>query len=129
MNTKKIVELFFDSLANGDLDTLFSLFAHDVKWHQPGNHKFSGIKNGTDEVGSMIGEMMQDSAGSFVIKRSGQLMENGNLVAAPIRFSAVKGTQSMDMAGIDLFKVEEDKITEVWLFSEDQQKEDDFWGK
>jgi len=129
MNAKRIAEIYFESLANGDTATLFSLFAHDVKWHQPGNHKFSGIKNGADAVGGMIGEMMQAAAGSLLIKRNGELMENGNLVAAPIRFSAVKGTQSMDMAGTDLFKVEEDKITEVWLFSEDQQKEDDFWGK
>jgi len=129
MNAKKIVELYFESLGNGDTDTLFSLFAQDVKWHQPGNHKFSGIKNGVDEVDGMIGKMMQDAEGSLLIKQNGELMENGKLVAMPVRFSASRGTQRMNMEGIDLFKVEEGKITEVWLFSEDQPKEDDFWGK
>jgi len=33
----------------------------------------------------------------------------------------------MKMKGIDLFKVENNKITEVWLFSDSQTDEDQFW--
>ena len=32
------------------------------------------------------------------------------------------------MAGVDLLRVENGKIAEVWLFSEDQPAEDAFWG-
>ena len=32
------------------------------------------------------------------------------------------------MPGIDLFKVEAGKIIEIWLFSDDQEAEDAFWG-
>ncbi len=35
----------------------------------------------------------------------------------------------LDMNGIDLFKIKDGKIAEVWLFSNDQAKEDIYWDK
>lgn len=129
MTAKQVIEAFSEALAKGDIPKAFSFFVPDVKWHQPGNNKFSGVKNNPDEIGAMFGSMMQCTEGSLVVAPNGPLMESGNLVASPVRFSATKESQSMDMGGIDLFEVKEGKITQVWLFSEDQQKEDDFWGK
>ena len=127
MKSKEVVNSYFEALAKGDISIAFSFFAPDVTWHQPGNHKFSGIKNSPEEIGKMIGEMMQDAAGSLIVKPNGTLMESDNLVACPVRFTATKGNKNMDMSGIDLFEVKEGKITQVWLFSDDQQKEDMFW--
>ena len=56
-------------------------------------------------------------------------MVNGNLVASPVRFSGTNGSKSIDMTGVDLFEVKEGRITQVWLFSDDQQEEDEFWEK
>lgn len=127
MKSKEVIELYFEALEKGDIPKAFSFFAQDVKWHQPGNHKFAGIKNNPEEIGNMIGGMMENVAGTLVIKPNGALMESGMLVACPVRFIASKGSGNLDMTGIDLFEVKEGKITQVWLFSEDQQKEDAFW--
>ena len=32
------------------------------------------------------------------------------------------------MTGVDLFRVADDLVAEVWLFSADQEAEDVFWG-
>jgi hypothetical protein len=32
------------------------------------------------------------------------------------------------MFGVDIVRVEGDRIAEVWLYSADQQAEDEFWG-
>ncbi|MCH5685225.1 ester cyclase [Niabella sp. W65] len=77
----------------------------------------------------MIGGMMEVSKGTFALKPNGNIMANGDLVAMPLRFSGAIDDRTMDMPGIDLFKVKEGKITEVWLFSDDQNAEDIFWGK
>ncbi|MEV6878886.1 hypothetical protein [Amycolatopsis sp. NPDC051128] len=34
----------------------------------------------------------------------------------------------MDQDGVDLLRVEGDRIAEVWLFSSDPAEEDGFWG-
>lgn len=129
MKPKEVIEAYAEFLAKGDIQKAFSFFAPDAKWHQPGNNKFSGIKNNPDEIGAMFGGMMQDTQGSLVVAPNGSLMVNGNLVASPVRFTAKKGKREMDMTGLDLFEVKEGKITQVWIFSGDQQIEDDFWGK
>lgn len=129
MKASEVVGMYFGALANGEVEKAFSLFDPQAKWSQPGGNQFSGVKHGPEEIGKMIGAMMDYCAGSLVVKPTGPLMENGELVAVPVRFSASKDSQSMDMNGVDLVEVKDGKITQVWLFSEDQQAEDDFWGK
>ena len=73
--------------------------------------------------------MMTETKGTFVIKPTGALMANGTLVAMPVHFSGENNGRTIDMTGIDLFEVINEKITQVWLFSDDQIKEDEFWGK
>lgn len=55
-------------------------------------------------------------------------MLNGDLVAAAIRFGARRDEVEMTMDGVDLLRVADGQIVEVWLFSGDQKAEDDFWG-
>ena len=129
MEVKKVVESYFEALAKGDIQTAFSFFTDDAKWHQPGKNKFSGQKNNPDQIGQMLGQMTKDVAGSLVVKPTGPLMVSGDLVASPVRFSAAKGSKNIDMTGVDLFEVKNGKIARVWLFSENQMEEDEFWGK
>jgi ketosteroid isomerase-like protein len=128
MTSVQVVGAYFKSLAEGDIPGAFSHFDANVTWSQPGDNQFSGVKTGPEQIGARIGKMMEYSEGSLVIAPAGEMMVSDNLVAAPIRFSAKKGDKSMDMSGVDLFEVKDGKITKVWLFSENQSNEDEFWG-
>lgn len=124
----QVVETYFKSLAAGDLQTLGSLFKEDVIWNQPGSGKLSGRYCGKNEVFGLFGNFMQLSQGSFKINAVDSIMQNRNLVTATLAFSAQKQTgEAISMKGIDLMRIEEGKIAEVTLFSEDQQAEDEFW--
>lgn len=125
----KTIETYFSALAAGDMATFASLFADDVVWIQPGNNAFSGIKKGFDEVGAMVGGMMETSGGSFVVKPTSNPMANGDFVSIAVTFSGKTQTSSIDMTGVDLFQLKDNKIVGVWLFSNDQAIEDQFWGK
>ncbi|WP_246845408.1 nuclear transport factor 2 family protein [Leptospira biflexa] len=57
------------------------------------------------------------------------LMVNEDFVSVIIQFSASRDNAQMSMAGVDLLKIQNGQIKEVWLFSEDQEAEDTFWGK
>ncbi|MGF6847457.1 ketosteroid isomerase-like protein [Chitinophaga sp. W3I9] len=94
MTSKEIIECYFKALENGGVPKAFSVFAPDARWHQPGNNKFSGVKNGLEEIGNMLGAMMAQVAGSLIVKPSGALMESDNLIDCPVRFTATKGTKA-----------------------------------
>lgn len=123
-----LVRFYFDALSRGDFAAAGSTFADDLVWHQPGSNSLSGIHRGKLAVFGLLGAFTERSAGSFRIDRVDQLFANGDLVAATIAFSASVADKAMSMAGVDLLRVENGKIAEVWLFSEDQPAEDAFWG-
>ncbi len=127
MTAKEVVEAYSIALSKGDISTAFSYFSLDAKWHQPGNNRFSGTKSGLDAIGKMLGDMMGATQGSLVINPTGAMMVNGSFVSCPIRFSAKNANKTVDMNGNDLYEVVDGKIIQVWLFSEDQPAEDEFW--
>lgn len=129
MTAIEVVAAYSAALSQGDIPTAFSHFSRDAKWHQPGNHQFAGTKEGLDAIGKMLGDMMGATQGSLVVNPTGALMANGNLVSFPVHFSGKNGDRTVDMNGVDLFEVINEKIVQVWLFSENQDAENEFWGK
>jgi limonene-1,2-epoxide hydrolase len=128
MTSIEVVTAYSIALSKGDIPTAFSHFSQDAKWHQPGKHQFAGTKTGIEAIGKMLGDMMGATQGSLVIEPTGNLMANENLVSFPVHFSGKIGDKTVDMNGVDLFEVVDKKIVQVWLFSEDQVAEDEFWG-
>ena len=126
-NAVEVVNLYFSSLANGDLQKLGSLLADDIVWNQPGQGELSGNYRGKGEVFALFGKFMELSNGSFKIDRVDSIMANGEWVAATLHFSAKSKKGEISMNGIDLMRVEDGKIREVRLFSDNQRDEDAFW--
>lgn len=127
VTNKEVVQTYFDSLASGNLDRLGQLFSDDVIWHQPGQGELSKTYQGKQELFALFGQFMSISQGSFKIDGVKSIMVNGDLVTATLRFSASKPGKKITMDGVDLMKIEDGKIKEVWLFSGDQEAEDAFW--
>lgn len=57
------------------------------------------------------------------------LVGNGDMVAVSIHFAGRRGDASMSMDGVDVLRLEDGKIVEMWLFFGDQAAEDAFWGE
>jgi ketosteroid isomerase-like protein len=123
-----VARRYFDALSAKDFGTVAAMFADDIVWHQPGDNRFSGTHRGSAAVGEMIGGMMAVSEGTFELSATAAPMVNGTLVAAPVQFSGKRGGAAMAQDGIDLLRIEGDRIAEVWLFSSDPRSEDAFWG-
>ena len=123
----KTAHTYFDRLAGGDLAGLGELFAPDVVWHQPGVEHLSGTYRGTAEVFAHLGRFMELSHGTFRIDAVHDIMVNGESVVATIEFSARRGDYTIAMPGVDLMRIENGQITEMWLFSANQRTEDAFW--
>lgn len=127
--TIDIARTYFQAVQNGEFAALGELLDADIVWHQPGANQFSGDHQGQGAVFGMLGQMMEASQGTFAIDKIHALMGNGDLVTAHIHFTGRRGDTSMAMDGVDLLRIQNGKITEMWLFSSDQTAEDAFWGR
>ncbi|MBB4717719.1 ketosteroid isomerase-like protein [Streptomyces luteogriseus] len=124
-----LARAYFQAVQTADMAALGGLLDEQIVWHQPGAHQFSGNHEGQGAVFQMLGSMMEASQGTFAIDTIHSLMGNGDLVAATIHFTGRRGDTSMAMDGVDLLRIRNGKITEMWLFSGDQNAEDAFWGR
>lgn len=128
MNNIDIAKSYIKAVQTGDQATLGSLISPEVIWHQPGNNQFSGTHRGMAAVGPMLGKMMEVSQGTFAITRADHYMANGDWVAITIEFAGEANGMQLKQPGVDLIRIEGEKIVEVRLFSSDQAQEDAFWG-
>ncbi|WP_412050628.1 nuclear transport factor 2 family protein [Hoeflea sp. Naph1] len=128
MTSIDIAKNYIKAVQTGDQASLGNLISPEVVWHQPGNNQFSGVKNGIAEFGAMFGAIMGVSGGTFAITQAHRYLANGNLVAIEIEFAAQRDGAKLDQPGIDLLRIEDGKIVEVWLFSSNPEQEDAFWG-
>jgi ketosteroid isomerase-like protein len=119
---------YADAITSGDIDGVLSLLTDRVVWHQPGDNQFSGTMIGKDAVAEMFESMMKASHGTFRVTDAMVHAPNGQLVALHTRFYAHRPDARVDTYSIDLFKVNGDLIEEVWLFTDDIEAEDRFWG-
>jgi len=128
MSAIDVVGQYGAALAAGDMEALAATFAADAVWHQPGAHQASGEHIGPDAIIAHLGNLMQLSGGTFVLETDA-VTESGDLVAATVRFRGQRpGAEDLDQHGVDVFRVADGRIAEVWLISEDQDAEDRFWG-
>lgn len=119
---------YLASLEAGDMGALAATLHPDVVWHQPGAHPLAGDHVGPDAVLGLLGGMMERSAGSLIVATESSIA-GGDLVAATVRFTAKRdGRADLDQHGVDVFRIQDDRIVEVWLMSENQPAEDLFWS-
>lgn len=126
--TLAVARRYADAMAAKDFVTVVSLFADDIVWHQPGDHRLSGTYRGRDAANEAIGALMAASEGTLDVAITGEPMINDALAVFPVHFSAERDGAQMSMDGVDVLRVEGDKVAEVWLFSTAQQAEDAFWN-
>ncbi|MFG1812257.1 nuclear transport factor 2 family protein [Kribbella sp. NPDC049174] len=116
------------AVARKYVDAVAGLFAEDIVWHQPGANRLSGVHRGSAAVDQLLGAMMTISGGSFELSVIGVPMVNADQVAIPVHFAGQRAGGELGQDGVDVLRIEGDRIAEVRLFSSDQEAEDAFWG-
>ena len=127
MSAIDVVGRYGAAVAAGDMAALAATLTEGAVWHQPGANHLSGDHVGPDAILAHLGRFMELSGGTFALVTE-SATESGNLVATTVRFTAQRpGRADLDQCGVDVFRVEGDRIAEIWLIGEDQPVEDLFW--
>jgi uncharacterized protein len=117
----------YEAFTNGDLQTIDELFADDIVWHVPGNNQLSGEYRGKEEVFGNFGKLVELTGGSFRLEIH-DVLANDEHVVVLVRATAEREGRKLDDRSMQLWHVEDGKATEQWLYPEDPQATDEFWG-
>ena len=122
----KVFNTYTEALSRGDFEAAFETMADTIVWHMGGESSLSGLIKGKQALGERLGEFAKRSNGTFRVMTE-WAASNDCFVAASVVSLAEKGNEKLDDPGIDLFKIENGKIQEVWTFAQYQTVEDKFW--
>lgn len=129
MSAIDVVGQYGAAMAAGDMEALAATFHPDAVWHQPGRSQVAGDHVGPAAILAHLGRFMELSGGTFALETD-SATESGDLVSATVTFRAQRpGHDDLAQHGVDVFRVADGRIVEVWLMSEDQEAEDRFWGQ
>ena len=123
----KVFETYTEGLSKGNMEVVFATMSDDIVWHMGGESCLSGTVRGKEALGERLGEFDERSDGTFRVITN-WAASNDCFVAASVVSLAERDGEKLHDPGIDLFRIEDGKIQEVWTFAEQQEKEDKFWG-
>jgi ketosteroid isomerase-like protein len=124
------VEIFrrgYAAFQAGDLDTVRSLLAGDVVWHNVGHNHLSGDYTGVDATIGLFLKLFEESGGTFKLEVHDVLANDDHAVAL-VTASASKGDSSLAVRAAHVVHIRDGKLTESWFFGEDEAAADAFWG-
>ena len=111
---------------NAYIEAVFETMSDDIVWHMGGESSLSGVIVGKQVLRERLGEFAKRSNGTFKVMTN-WAASNDRFVAASVISLAERGEEKLNDPGIDLFRIENGKIQEVWTFAEKQDEEDKFW--
>ncbi|WP_412031492.1 nuclear transport factor 2 family protein [Metamycoplasma buccale] len=122
----EVFNTYAEALSKGDFAAVFETISNNIIWHMGGEGPLSGIVIGKQALSERLGEFAKRSNGTFRVITN-WVASNDCFVVANVVSLAEKDEKKLNNPGVDLFKIENGKIQEVWTFAEKQSLEDKFW--
>ena len=119
----------YAAFGKGDLDTIRnSVFSPDMVLHVAGRSPVSGDYRGVDEVFGFFGKLFELSGGTFSVDLHDAVANDHHAVGLS-SFSGQRDGKTLDGAkGVEVYHVQDGRITEAWFTTEDDYSFDEFWS-
>jgi uncharacterized protein len=117
----------YAAFADGDLDTVRSLLAEDIVWHNGGANQLSGEYTGREEVLDLFGQLMEVTGGTFRLDVHDVLANDMHGIVL-VTMHAEREGETLDMDEVHIWHLEQGQAEEFWSFAENVAEMDRFFG-
>ena len=121
-----LINTFFKAYSTNNIDEIRTVLAENIKWHIPGKHPLSGTKTGVDEV---LEYLKQLNVASFKAEPIIMGINDSFVIDCHRNWSNIDNEENLNNMSCLLWKIENNKITEVHNFPENQHVVDIFFSK
>lgn len=124
MKPSDLMGRYIAAIQRGDRDAACAYFADDIVGRIPGRSALAGEVHGRDAVRGYIEAVLartDDHEVELIDMLSGK-----EHVALVVRERLRGGDRELDMRRANVYRVEDDEITEIWIFESDQYGIDEF---
>lgn len=121
-----LINSFFNAYGDNDIDEISKILAEDIKWHIPGAHPLSGTKTGVNEVLAFFKSL---NKGLFKAEPIVMGVNDSYVIDCHRNWSNLENEDNLDNMSCLLWKIENNKIVEVFNFPQNQHIVDAFFTK
>ncbi len=125
---ENLVRQGYNAFAEGDMETLRSLFAPDAVHVATGDSPVSGEYRGVDAILGYYGTLFELSDGTFAAELQNVRSEGDDTVVATHRDKGQRGGKTLDQAEELTFTISNGKIARLVENHSDQATYDAFWS-
>jgi uncharacterized protein len=116
----------YEALDKGDIAAIMELYSPDIVWHWPGNGPLCGDHVGIEAVFAALAKMAE-LCGDFKSEAHDFLANDEHAVALTQIHGNRPGKQ-LNTPNVDVYHIQNGKVTEFWSVPMDQRAEDEFWS-
>jgi ketosteroid isomerase-like protein len=127
-SNEELVRQGYKAFAEGDMETLASLFAADAVHSAAGTNPLSGDYKGVDEILGYYGQLFELSGGTFAAALTSVAVEDENTIVATHRNTGQRNGKTLDQDETLTFTVADGKFTRLAEKHSDPEAYDSFWS-
>ena len=122
-----LIRKFYEARARGDVKTIRSFIADNVRWIEPTVGDHMGELNGVDAVIDMIERALKTTKGTFSLEVSEGIEVNGHC-SVVIKWSAEKSGKPLQGRELATYTIADNKITFAQFLPENIKDDNAFWS-
>jgi uncharacterized protein len=119
---ERVIRELYAARARRDWDTVRTLLADEVGWHEPGEEAHSGDYLGRDDVVALLEKLVAVTEGTFQLEPEA-FLNLRNHSAVVVRWWAERHGQRSDGSEIAVYRLHDGKIAQVWFYNEPADQE------
>ena len=129
MGPADVMQQYADAARRGDFEMAFSFYADDIVFRVPGRSSLAGEHRGRDAAMHYIQTARKLS------ERSEIQVEVIDSLTSTDRFALIvtehfhRAADTVTISRANVYRVDDGKITEVWIFEADQYEVDELLGE
>lgn len=117
----------YEAFAQGDIETVLSLFTDDILWHVPGRNQLSGDYRGKDEVGGFFMKLNELTSGTFQVDVH-DILANDERGVGLVILRGERNGKTLAANDAHIWHVREGLWAEFYSHLWDQYEFDEFWS-
>ena len=123
--TARVLKAYSEAWLASDLDKVLASYHDDIELHYMGNSPLAGSHRGRDAAFAALGQASVRTSRKLIAVEDVLVGESlGALIAVEDL-----GDPPRRVRRILLYRVQDEKLRECWLFDEDQRFVDQLWSK
>jgi ketosteroid isomerase-like protein len=119
-----VMRRYLEAMQSGDRERAFGFLADDIVLHVPGRSPYAGERRGRHEVIEYIHAALAHTDDVEVTLID--MLVSDRHVALIVQERLEGGGRVLDMRRTNVYRVQNERIAEVWIFESDQYAVDDY---